>query len=619
MKIKYIFFSVLIFILSWINVLALTNNYDYYIDTYNIDIKVLKNNSYDIRESIDVYFNSNKHGIYRRIPLKNNIKRLDGTTSNNIVKISNLNISEKYSKKIKNNYYEIVIGDANILVNGLHNYVIEYNYAIGKDPLKDEDEFYFNIIGNEWETYIKKVNFTIEMPDSFDESLLGFSLGSTNSNIEYEVNGNVITGTATNLSAYESLTVRLSLPEGYFSEAKNIFDTNMIISFVIPVILLLIGIFIYYNKCHKNLVVPIEVYPPNRLSSLEIAFLYKGRVNDKDIISLLIYLANEKYIKIIEEKDNTKIVKLRDYEKDDVTIKEFMRGLFVYGNEMTISDLQYSFYRVLKIIRVITNSRENRMRIITEETKFYKVMLGILAILCIIFPVYFQIRYFAYSPFFTVLTLCSSLVIFIPIYQSLKVMPAFWKFVFIVFMFAMGGALIYVLCINYVVAPGLFLLNMIIGALCMVILLLINHDFLCRTDYGNEMLGKILGFKKYLETVEKEELNNNVLKNPNYFYDILPYAYVLGISDIWINKFEDIILKPTYWYESKEGFNLAFFNQHINSTMKDLSKKPVFLTTSVRTGSGDGSSFGSSGFGGGFSSGGGISGGGSGGGGGGAW
>ena len=64
-----------------------------------------------------------------------------------------------------------------------------------------------------------------------------------------------------------------------------------------------------------------------------------------------------------------------------------------------------------------------------------------------------------------------------------------------------------------------------------------------RTEYGSEMLGKIRGFKNYLEVVLKEELEAMVLKNPTYFYDILPYTYVLGVSNKWIRKFEMITLK----------------------------------------------------------------------------
>ena len=46
-----------------------------------------------------------------------------------------------------------------------------------------------------------------------------------------------------------------------------------------------------------------------------------------------------------------------------------------------------------------------------------------------------------------------------------------------------------------------------------------------------------MGFRNYLMTAEKNQLDVLVEENPNYFYDILPYTYVLNISDKWISIF----------------------------------------------------------------------------------
>lgn len=623
MKIKWILFCLLICVLGVKNVNAL----DYYIDEYNVEIEVLKNNSYNIKEEISVFFNTDKHGIYRYIPMHNEVIRTDGTSSRNNVLISNVEVNEKYTTKISDGYYQLIIGDANTYVRGAKNYLIEYNYNIGKDPLKDIDEFYYNIIGTKWDTTINRVNFTITMPEEFDASLLGFSTGSYGSatnKVIYNVNGNVISGYTTEaLSAFEGLTVRLSLPEGYFSEAINIYNTNTILSFVIPIILVLLALLLYYFLALRHLVKPVELNPPDNLSSLEIAFLYKGEVNDKDIISLLIYLANEKYIKLIEEENALSVVKLREYDKDDSAIKEFMRGLFIYGDKVDIEDLKYSFYKTTSIIKTITNTKENIARIIKEDNGFYKGIFGLMAVLCVLSAVYLQIKDFHPTPILMLIAFCMSLVVLIPLYYAAKhIKSDFLKFLDILFVFGFAVFIIWFSLKDFVVSRQVFIVNMIVSFICMIVILLLNKDFLSRTSYGKEMYGKILGFKKYISLVEVSELEKIVLEHPNYYYDILPYAYVLGISDIWIKRFEHIILEPTYWFESHEGFNIAFFNQSINSTINDLSRPPKMLRTMVMHGGPsssndnndffDGSSFGGS-------SGGGFSGGGSGGGGGGAW
>ena len=93
-KNKYIsrlFFAVLLFlIISPIKANAASS--DYVINSYDIDIVVNENNTLDITETIRAYFYVPKHGIFRKIPINNEVKRLDGTVSKNRAQISNLKV-----------------------------------------------------------------------------------------------------------------------------------------------------------------------------------------------------------------------------------------------------------------------------------------------------------------------------------------------------------------------------------------------------------------------------------------------------------------------------------------------------------------------------------------------
>ena len=147
----------------------------------------------------------------------------------------------------------------------------------------------------------------------------------------------------------------------------------------------------------------------------------------------------------------------------------------------------------------------------------------------------------------------------------------------------------------------------IIGLICILGMLLCLKLLPKRTKYGNEILGKIRGFKNFLETVEKDKLEALVEEHPTYFYDILPYTYVLGISDKWIKKFESISIVAPTWYAGNGDFNLNSFSSFINDTMSSAESSMSSSPSSSSNGSSGGSS------------GGGSSGGGSGGGGGGSW
>lgn len=626
------------------------SSYDYVINKYNIDIVVNENNTLNITEKIGAYFNTYKHGIFRKIPLKNKVTRLDGTTSNNRVKISNINVDDNYSLSNEGIYKVIKIGNPDYTVTGQKNYTISYLYNLGKDTGKGYDELYFNLIGDEWDTKISNITFTITMPKEFDKSKLGFSsgtIGSTNSsNIDYDLDGNVIIGKLNGtLNPGEALTVRLELPEGYFVGASNNLDLMMIISIVIPILFLLIGYLIWKKYGKDDIVVEtVEFYPPSGCNSLDVGFLYKGKAVERDVISLLVYLANKGYIKISDYEEKSlfstshgfKITKLKEYHGNDINERMFLRGLFtkkpkdsifeidneVYYNnkidEVTSSDLRDNFYVTTNAILTNINSEDNKNKILEKSASDKKIFIILMAIIiyCLI-SIPPLIQYGELEIIWAALlfpgigfTIMFTLLLGGTRTTYVNGKPTYSSIITKLFGLFVGGMWVG-MSLKFMVLPSLlqdyiYLVIYIIGMLCILGLAICLKYLPKRTPYGNEILGKLKGFKNFLETAEKDKLEAMVMQNPTYFYDILPYTYVLGVSDKWIKKFETISLQAPSWCDSPSSFNIMTFGTFMNSTM----------TSAQKSMSQSSSSSGSSG--GGFS-GGGSSGGGSGGGGGGSW
>lgn len=145
----------------------------------------------------------------------------------------------------------------------------------------------------------------------------------------------------------------------------------------------------------------------------------------------------------------------------------------------------------------------------------------------------------------------------------------------------------------------LSLMTYIIGIISIIILIKFTKIMPKRTPYGNEMLGKIRGFKRFLEIAEKQELEALVNQNPEYFYNILPYTYALGVSDVWMQQFETIALQAPNWYVGYSTFNVHDFNNFMDTTMQNMQ------SASSKGGSGSSSSSGGGGSAGGGSGGGG--------------
>lgn len=621
------------------------SNYDYILNSYDINMIVNENNTFKITEKIGVYFNIDKHGIFRKIPLKNVVTRLDGTTSSNRAKISDINVSDNYSLHNENGYKVIKIGNANHTITGQKNYTISYLYNLGKDTGKEYDELYFNLIGDEWDTSISNITFTITMPKEFDKSKLGFSSGikgsTDGSNVIFDVSGNVITGKLNGtLNPGEALTVRLELPEGYFVGASNNFDFMMIISIIFPILFVLIGYLLWkkYGK-DEQVIETVEFYPPQGFNSLEVGFLYKGKAENQDVTSLLVYLANQGYIKISEFEEKSlfsssqgfKITKLKEYDGNNINEQVFLNGLFtkrptisLFGsnddasnnpNEVTSVDLYNNFYITMNKILSNINNKENKHKIFEKaaSSKTIFIVLMIIATYCLITipPI------FAYGELSTLLfallfpgigfTVMFKMLfgetqtIYVngkPTHSSIgtKLFGLVWGGMF-------GGMPWAFMVLPALLEDYIYLVIYIIGLLCVLGLIICLKYLPKRTLYGNQILGKLKGFKNFLETAEKDKLEAMVMQDPSYFYNILPYTYVLGVSDKWIKKFETISLQAPSWYDSPTGFNVVTFGSFMNNTMTSAQKS---MSSSPSSSSGG-------------SSGGGSSGGGSGGGGGGSW
>ena len=608
--------------------------YDYVLDKYDINIKINEDNTFDVVETITAYFNEPKHGIFRTIPLTNKITRLDGSKSTNRARITNLSVNSKYKVSRENRNYKVQIGDANKTLTGEQNYVIKYTYNLGKDKIKDYDELYYNIIGNEWDTAIGNITFTITMPKDFDSSKLGFSSGSTgstdNSNIKYNVSNNVITGKYTSiLGKNEALTVRCELPDGYFSKAKDIIEPILYIEIIVSSLFLLISCFLWYKFGKDDKVIEtVEFYPPEGLNSLDVGFLYKGYINNKDIISLLIYLASKGYIKIIEEKksqffryNDFKIIRLKKYDGNDVNEEIFFNKLFLtddgYLNETTLFNLCYSYVTADEILTNI-NSKEYKNKFYENKAankKIFIILMIIIAYLLItispllifdqsvlIFPAIFTTGIILIHLFRSdfeknyKFTLENGDTFKIPTKSKTRIFRIILDLIF-------GGIFWTILILPSLLQDISYLTAYIICLVCILGMFICLKFIPKRTKYGNEMFGKIKDFKKFIETAEKDKLEALVEEYPTYFYDILPYTYVLCISDKWIKKFESIPIIPPSWYDGIGDFDIDSFSSFINDSMSSVESS----ISSISSSSSD------------SSSGGGSSGGGSGGGGGGSW
>ena len=468
---------------------------EFEITDYNIILDVDKNNRIDVTENIFLNIPGDSfNGIYKSIPKWLNYYDTNGNEYKKKIKITNLRASgEKFFLSETNDSYGIKIGSQKTIVNpGIHTYKIMYHYNMGKDIKKGFDELVFNIFDNYDKTKIDSMMVTINMPYNVNISSLSFlnEKDIINDKIDYSINGNTLNFRISGYELNNSVTVRMVLPDNYFAGGTSNYGT---VCFILCILLLIIAIYSFYSwqkygKNYEKYTKTVEYYAPEGLDAAQVGYIYGEKSIVKLVTSLIIGLASKGIITIEEvSKKKYKIIDNKKNILNKLTVTENIvyQELFKNGNsENVISDdptFVSAFSKVNACLEKVIGKRINDYE---ANNKM------IITFSALFFGIILWISAFLYIRDLN------------PIYNWL-----------------------YVLSFASIFITGFFAIFM-------------NR----KTSYGEMISARVLGFKDYLESAEKDQLDRFVNENPNYFYDILPYTYVLNVSEKWIKYFEKKVM-----------------------------------------------------------------------------
>lgn len=65
-----------------------------------------------------------------------------------------------------------------------------------------------------------------------------------------------------------------------------------------------------------------------------------------------------------------------------------------------------------------------------------------------------------------------------------------------------------------------------------------------RTEAGRQLMSEALGFRRYLCTIPRAQLQHIRRRNPDYFHDLAPYALALGCDKAFANRFGRDLIPP---------------------------------------------------------------------------
>lgn len=89
-----------------------------------------------------------------------------------------------------------------------------------------------------------------------------------------------------------------------------------------------------------------------------------------------------------------------------------------------------------------------------------------------------------------------------------------------------------------------------------------------RSPYGQEVISQTMGFRRFLLHVSEHHLLQMLRRDPQFFYKMLPYAEAMGQGRRFVALFHDVQLEPCQWYEAARGTPTtasAFYDHYLET------------------------------------------------------
>lgn len=531
------------------------------IQSYSTSVTVGSDNSWFVSETILVDFTGSNGTLTREIPLTTpegreaSVRRLDVSGSD-------------YKIKREDDRITITLGkEGDTLAAGAFG--ISYEYNVGYDFDESADCFSFQLIDSKLAADVAKFDYTIAMPAQFDDRAFSMTSGYYGqiSSPRYTVSGNTITGSMS-LMAHESISVRVTLPNGYFTEAAyqdTIADGIETIAPFIAVVLLTIAMFMLFTKCKNPAVsygmrneIPEGITPPDMM------FLINGSISVAQMTSLIPYWASRGYL-IIKQIPAEGIVLTRaaamgserkDYEKT------LFDAMFPKGSNLRLKGPDIDLQSAMRAAKKGLEAYWQQAGVFSEPDRRFSIPAVALPVLsCVITAIgcgngmyWGRMPVIIMLPLFALLGVAASAVCMACGWLSKKqgMRRNWWGFV-------LGAAWALLLVFNLMNADASLLCGgtLLLSQLASFIVGLYLWDMTPRTNKGLALLESSLGLRDYIRYSSDNDVRAIVSGGREmYYYELLPFAGAFGLESIWADKFLNLRMMPPIWFETSDSGKL---------------------------------------------------------------
>lgn len=573
---------------------AVSVDSNYIFEKINVDIKVNKDKTFDISETLEVKFLNNdvNTGIIRDIQRVSKTTRVvNGISKNGGVYIAGLSDVKvtldggqcrvTQSLYDNNQFYAIKMQNTSGYINGTHTFKLSYKYDMKDDKVSGFDDFTFDVLGyamnrtNEFGatvTFPEDANLSSDMV-TYRTNKKKTWTPSAEAEEYARVEGNSIHIYAKPGVANKGYTVQVILPDGYFTAHKTFYWYYVIFAVVAFAAIAIVAVIFVKSVIRKKPVATVEFYPPEGMSVMRFASIWKLGANHKHVVALILKWAGMGILSIEADGSSDCILKANvdpsikfnlgtEISKrltkpanecfDTVGEEIYFNYLFsgVGGDDFTFSTSFFKRYARYDQERELYKLSESLVQEGDKEpdvaVKSYRKQRTAVLFISLI-PTVMMVGYYCLlnSQFFPLFFLIFMIVGNIPVLDvdSMKmVIPVIFPIAFYAMpygiLYALFGLTAYDYCGLIYIAPVMWAL----GSLVLRWFMPDKRMPSVLSDYG-----KMLGFKNFLLKAELPRIQVLFDEDPFYFSEILPYCYIMGISDKVQKRFAPLNIRvPEY-------------------------------------------------------------------------
>ncbi len=568
--------TILLPISTWANEI----DYGYHIENWDYEAQVHEDNTWTVTETMTVEYHEQRHGIFRHIPrlfVRHHNAMGEDKEYTYRCEIMNpeVDIYEYQLDDAENSQQSLIIriGSEDELVSGRHTYIIRYTLAYPDDRYTSADELIHTVLGTECNTNIEHFRFNIKfdknLPSGLTLQTMSGDWGGEGNllNVIPSLTSNSISGEASHISPFCGITLQATLPEGFWKGAMAVSSTPAYTFAGLFILFMIICLMYELLHSRRRPLMVIEYNAPDGICSAEVGVIIDDVADISDLNSLIVWWASKGYLKMRETftdegKVDMRLTVLKPLPKDAPEYQQlFWNVFFEKKNAVSLSELGDKHEGIGKaqiaLAKYFTGERQ------VTSTNWKMTFVAICMFICafLVFAYGSSVMHWYDKDIGPSAGGATAGLAFVA--MCVRMLLSKWDMIksryrvilqyAVILFFAITSLVVFnTKCYN---APDYLLpqsfLNIVIGSSWLVALL--SNRLAKDTAYRMEKMSLLLGFREFIQKAELPMLKAQVDENPEYFYDVLPYAMVFGLTDKWQKHFKNLDMPAPSWYECTGG------------------------------------------------------------------